>query len=267
MSKCSNEAAAALLLGEARAISGEKGRPDMKHILCLAAILQLVLPGQAQDGYLVFQRFPLSKTLQGADGELQLLQDRRLPTTAREELWGRLAPEVGDLWQQFKNDPPHNAFLRVVASDGRVTEQQELEQPLAGVEPIHLYGDARITYFVTVDNSTGFGSYAGPTTSLAEVAAGRLKWLDAADRATGKRKPIILVSSLKNHWKVENVRQGKGKEILVATCSPSGSGTFPDFVIAYARYFFDGHTWVVLERQEKGYSDFEQGFPDRKLFP
>jgi hypothetical protein len=69
-------------------------------------------------------------------------------------------------------------------------------------------------------------------------------------------------------WKIVAVPRGSGKEILQALCRPKNfNPSDEEFKLIYIRYYFDGKRWVRLAREQKGYSDFEDGFPSRSLFP
>jgi hypothetical protein len=77
----------------------------MKRIGSFAALFFMLLDGRAQEGpthhgepaklkdYVVYLRFPLTAELNGVGGELQLLQDARLPATPRNQIWGQLAAD------------------------------------------------------------------------------------------------------------------------------------------------------------------------------
>jgi hypothetical protein len=98
-----------------------------------------------------------------------------------------------------------------------------------------------------------------------------MSWLEAFNSATGKVERITVMQSLKTVWQIAPARVGGGKDILEARCrpgtGPAGKGSEPNFTLTYLRYAFNGKQWVRSVRERKGYSDFEAGFPDRKLFP
>ena len=219
----------------------------------------------------VFQRVPLSRAANGIDGELQLMQDSRLTSSLfRQKVWGfgDLATEDAEVHESVLKDGPfQKAYVRIVSSDGRALESEPLERPLARLEGVHLYSDNKNTYLVTVDYSAGWGSYSGPATLLAEVKSGRIHWLEATDGRTGKSARISLAATIKSVWKIVPVADGSGKDILEALCRPSFEVYDETFKLIYIRYHFDGKRWVLLEREQKGYSDFMEGFPARSLFP
>jgi hypothetical protein len=220
---------------------------------CLLAVL--LLPTAVSD------HARLTMAANGIDGELQLLQDARVTPALQKKLW-----EMGGVPEDFAN-----AAVRIVKPDGAVADSTELERPLARLDPMpaNLYDDSRQTWLVTTDYSTGTGSYAGPITTFVEVHDGRLHWLEATDSATGKTARIAVMHSLKTVWKTAPARDGHGREILEARCRPDARTKTGDveFVLSYYRYAFDGTRWIRRVRETKGFSEFEDGFPARRLFP
>lgn len=221
----------------------------------------------------VFQRLPLSETANGIDGELQLMQDARLTASLRKDLWG-----MGDLSDAadaqgpvLSGGPLRNAVVRIVRSDGTPVKSEALERPLARLEHARLYREHRDTFLLTVDYSTGVGSYSGPVTLFVEVTGGRLEWLEATESSTGKKERIALMRSLKTIWKIVAAPDGSGKEILEALCRPVLETALKpgdvEFRLTYRRYSFDGKKWVSLASERKGFSEFEDGIPNRSLFP
>ena len=240
--------------------------------LGLAALAVLAAYAQERGPRLaVFQRMPLASAADGIDGELQVMQDARITPAHRKALWGiadMAMKDANPMWDVFKKIPPRNGVLRIVNKDGTVVDSKNLERPLAWMDRAHLHGGNRVTYLVTVDYGLGWGSYNGPITFLVEIAGGRMNWLDAAVGRNGKSRPIVLMQSLKTVWKIVKAPGGQGREILAAACRPGDfTGSDTEFLMTYSRYFFDGKKWVRLDRLEEGYSDFEDGFPARSLFP
>lgn len=254
----------------------------VKRMGSFTGMLLLLLAAHAQEqekpnDYVIYQRNPLAKKLNGVNGEIQLLQDARLSAELREKTWGRMPIEMAELENPaspFKGDPARCAILRIVDRVGRVTEEKRLDKPLASMKEANLYGDDRITYLVSVDYSAGWGSYSGPITSLMEVAGGKLKWLEAVDEVTGQPEPINVMSSLKTAWKVTDAPRGTAKDILQIACRPDWSAPVSsvgdvDFFLIYTRYSFNGKTWVISGRREKGLAELDEldALLDRKPFP
>jgi len=214
-----------------------------------------------------YQSVPLSKATNGIEGELQLMQDARLTPSLRTQLWGT-GPSGSDAAEPPLNGGPLlNAEVRIVNSDGKPVVSEELERPLTKLEAARLYSGSGRTYLVTVDYSAGWGSYSGPITFLVEITDGRLRWLDRAESATGKRERIALMESLKTEWKIVAASSGSGKEILMVACRPTLEPGNAKFTLLYSRYFFDGKSWVELVREQEGYWESQDDFPDRSLFP
>jgi hypothetical protein len=226
---------------------------------------------QAPPQYKITARLPLSQASSGIDGYLELRQDARLTPELIGLLWGTGDINIDDdpKLAAFKNDPLHNGAIQVVDRAGKVLEVKTLERPLAKLRTAQLYGDAKLTYLLTVDYSAGFGSYSGPITSLVEVKGGHLRWLESTEPATGRTGEISLMESLKTTWRLVDAQDGKGKQILLAQCRPDRSSVKhdPDFTTQYARIYFDGSKWLAKVRTVKGLSEFDQGFPERKNFP
>ncbi len=219
----------------------------------------------------VFQRYGLTTKKNGIVGQLQLMQDSRIPATRRDQTWGQMAEDLGRLWPQFKKDPPRKATLRIVDHEGRVVDEEELKQALADLHPVSLYGDGRISYLLTVDYSAGWGSYNGPISFFVEVAGGKIKWVEDIDEKTGHSERISVMQSLKTVWRFARSENGKSRDILEAACRPAEwtkkNDGKNDFMLIYTRYFFNGNDWVVRQRLQEGFSEFEDGFPPRRLFP
>lgn len=244
------------------------------HLLCLPFLYGQTIPHQERGSgqYSVVLRMPLTKGANGVDGELVLLDDARLTPKLLDLMWGTGGIDIDDdpALAIFKNDLPHNAVIQIMARDGSVVDRLELERALVKLQTTKLYGNSKITYLVMVDYSAGFGSYSGPVTLPLEVGDGHLRWLEATQAKTGHTEQIELMNSLKTVWKFVDSADGKGKLILHAACRPDFNSKAKDdsaFTITYTRYYFDGTKWMYVDRKVQGFSEFEEGFPPRKLFP
>ncbi len=211
----------------------------------LGMLLLSVAIAAGQSGMIVAARMPLSLEHNGIEGELQL----------------RLSKPGASL------SVKRNAFLAVVGPRGKMADRADLERPDAKLETLRLRGDDHVTYPVTVDYSIGMGSYNGPLTFFVEVSAGKLRWVEAVDVKTGQSSRISLMRSLKTIWTLTDAPHGRHKEILQAACRPGFGSSEGGFLLSYTRYSFDGKRWIRYERTESGFSEFEDGFPDRALFP
>jgi hypothetical protein len=255
-------------------------------LLCVALVVSApLLAAQTSKlpRYAVVSKLPLSQSENEVEGKIQIMEDSRLTPQLRKSLWNTGALDTGidddPTLAAFRREAPHNAQLRLIGADGAVLEVSSLERPLARLDVAKLYGTARLTYLVTVDYSAGFGSYSGPITMLVEVHNGHLRWVEATDKGTGKKEKISVMKSLKTSWKIADSVSGATKDFLEAACrpdmkrkvfassDPNVQTSDDDFTLRYTRYYFDGSRWVRVSRQKPGFSEFEEGFPRRKLFP
>lgn len=211
------------------------------------------------------------KSLNGVDGRLELLQDSRLDESLRSILWNGAAvdslPTNHFYWQRFKDRPPQPAMIRVVDENGTVLEKMSFERPLAKCERIFLYPNKFPTFLLAVDYSIGMGSYAGPATSLVEIAGGALRIIEALDDTSKQREPIRLMRALKREWKLVSLHAGT--TILSVSChikwpQPPGGTTF---AISFSRYQHDGKQWVRYSKTEEGLWESDQPFPPASVFP
>jgi hypothetical protein len=85
--------------------------------------------------------------------------------------------------------------------------------------PRLIFGTAKTSFFVAVDYSVGFGSYAGVTTLLLYVVDCQFQRARATSADTQESEQIRLQDTLKSAWKVVPF-QGK-QDILLAYCRPA----------------------------------------------
>ena len=131
----------------------------------------------------VTQSLPLNKSANGISGTLQVLADSRLSSELQKQMWGVgdwsfILPEDDARRAEFEHSPPRNAQLRIVTDTGVVLRNVALEKPLAKVAEAHL-GNGKTSFFVAVDYSIGFGSYAGVTTLLLDIVGDQFQWTEA----------------------------------------------------------------------------------------
>ncbi|MGB7620857.1 MAG: hypothetical protein WBN92_00760 [Terriglobia bacterium] len=238
---------------------------------------------QTQDlprGYAIRASMALTERLSGINGRLELLEDERLSSEIRRELWGspiELACDNGGepprrtFCASVAHVPLRRAMVRLVGNDGRVIYQHLLERELGELTSRQLYGDGRNTYFITNDLSAGFGSYSGPVTLLAEVRHSAFHWLTATDEGTGHADTVSLMSSLKTRWEVLPPSAGS-RDILQVKCRPDFEKAAPDsadmpFLVTFERYHYNGTTWVRRARAESGFWENDGAFPLLTKFP
>jgi len=224
-----------------------------------------VKPGQEQSSaYVVYQSVALKPRYRGGMvGRLQILQDKRVTADYRQAAWGSsadqtfaLAPD-DPLLMILKKHPFLNSRLRLLGPGGKVIGEWQLDGSLATLDTLNLYGTGLPSYEITVDYGIGWGSYAGPGSSIVEIRGHRLVTVIHG-----------LGSSLKNAWRIVPALQGRGAEIEQVQCHPDwehpSSG---DFVIEYTTYRFSGGTWLKQTRQASGYWEDDETWPLRSEFP
>ena len=241
-----------------------------KSLICgiLLFTLGSAVCAAAPRGYAVVQTFGLEQEKNGVKGEMQLLVDSRLTPDIREKMWG-----VGDWsfvfspgskpYSRFSELPPANAKLQITDVVGKLIVERLLDAPLAKLEEFAAGGNN--VFLLTVDYSVGYGSYAGPGTSLLRVSEANFHDVDALDPATQQRKPIRLLKALKSDWRMTT--DSNVVEILSFTYGPAQAAADNQQVLTFTHYSFDGKQWLLYVRQQEGYWDTEQPFPPRSLFP
>jgi hypothetical protein len=187
----------------------------------------------------ITQSLRLNEAENGIDGALQVLTDSRLSSELQKQMWGVgdwsfVLPQGDARRAEFKQSHPKNAQLRIVTDTGLVLRDVSLEQPLARITEAHLW-NGKTSFFVAVDYSVGFGSYAGVTTLLLYVVDRQFQWARATSADAQESEQIRLPDTLKSAWKLVPF-QGK-QDILLAYCRPA-KVQVPgrDFVVGYVRY-------------------------------
>lgn len=206
---------------------------------------------QPKCDYVEYQRLPLTKQ-HGIDGALVVMRDRSMITA--EEY------SVDD------HETSCNALLYLEGNNNKRIETHELERPIARINTVNLIGGRPKSFSLTVDYSAGFGSYAGPGTKFFDVAAGKIKWVQAKDEKTNKVEKIHVAQTLKTEWKL--FPHGKNQDILEILCRPAFKSKSDDtFEVTYKRYRYNGHDWIHYSRSEDGFWENEGDFPKESLFP
>lgn len=202
--------------------------------------------------YAVYQRLPLIKSQHGSDGAVVVLRERSMLAV---EQYSPEEPET-----------PCNARLLLVGRNDVPRAVHELERPLAKIEAVQLVGGKPASFALTVDYSSGIGSYSGPATRFFDVTAGSIRWMQAKDSKTGKLQELRVASTLKTEWK--RVPHGRNQDVLEISCRPRFKDEHDDsFETTYRRYRFNGRDWLLYSRSEKGLWENEGAFPDEALFP
>lgn len=245
-----------------------------RAMLAIVALGFLALPAFAdaqQRDFKVSQRLRLVSATNGIDGALEVLTDSRFTDELKQDMWGigdwefvlAFLPEGDPRRAVFERKPPRNAELRIVTNTNQVLQRVSFERPLARVTKSHILG-SKTSFLVAVDYSVGFGSYAGVTTLLLDVADGQFRWAEAKDVNTQRIEPIRLADTLKSGWKLVPFRGYH--DILGVYCRPNFQ-VDNGFFVEYVRYRFNGEQWVKYERRQKGYWESDQPFPPLSKFP
>jgi hypothetical protein len=202
--------------------------------------------------YVEYQRLPLSKKLHGVDGSLVIVRERSL-----------LAAEQ---YSFDDHETSCNARLDLEGNDNNRVENLPLERPIARIETVRLIGGRPDSFSLTVDYSSGAGSYSGPGTRFFDVVAGSIQWVQANDETTRKTGEIHVARTLKTEWRL--VPYGKNQDILEISCRPAFNDATDDtFAVTYSRYRFNGYDWTHYSRSETGFWENEGDFPEEALFP
>ncbi len=228
--------------------------------------------------YRVSKSFPLSKSVNGIDGILQLLQDSRLPRNLYGKPFGTPFKDSymddKDVLPLFKDSPPLGAVLRIVSQRKELVLTEEShtsdDTPVAWLEEAKLVGK-KPTYLLTRDFSMSMGSYNGPITFFYEVAGGELKPVEYLDAKTEKKEQIALMRSLKTNCKLVASTNGTSQDILRVACRSNFDTKSKDeggFLVYYDRFHFDDRQWVKYENVERGYWEVDgEDFPSLSKFP
>ncbi len=202
--------------------------------------------------YAVYQRLPLTKGQHGSDGAVVVMREQSMLAV---EQYSPEEPET-----------PCNARLLLVGQNNVPVATQELERPLAKIAAVQLIGGRPASFALTVDYSSGIGSYSGPVTRFFDVIAGRMQWLQAQDSTSGKLQELRVASTLKTEW--QPFPHGRNQDLLEVSCRPRFKDEQDDsFEVTYRRYRFNGHDWLLYSRSEKGFWENEGAFPQESLFP
>jgi hypothetical protein len=238
---------------------------------------------QVPDGYASRISFPLTPGPDRMQGRLELLEDVRIRPSMREAIrqaWGDdpcagpATPALRSLCDAAERLPLRPALLRLVDRAGQVVATEAAPRPLADLSVARLHGSERRTYLLTVDLSSGAGSYSGPYTRLAEPAGHSFGWVVAVDTLGVGADTITLVRTLKTAWRAVPRSDVRGQDLLMVRCRPEldAPDSVPEterFILRFDRYTYDGARWVHRQRQERGFWEDEgpESFPDRTRFP
>lgn len=160
--------------------------------------------------------------------------------------------------------------LRIVDQDERVLKSFRISGRDRRLSRVVGNWSGGPIYFISGDESIGFGSYNGIMTQLFQVMDGHLHWV-MAENSSGKEQ-VHLMKSLKTHWRAEISSNQSTLDVFKVACRPDfekSTDSDPKFTVSYIRYHFDGKSWQTLAKTEEGFWEHEDdsNFPGKQLFP
>lgn len=220
----------------------------LRYVLLAFGLLPLNLYG-ADLKYFVYQS--LTASVGTTTGRIQILRDARLRGVKR-------IPLDIDGPQAITHT---SALLRLLDANGQKLEVHQLEKPLAWIKRSKVEGPGP-TFEVTVDFSTGAGTYNGPMTSFVSTGEGKMRWLEASEADNpGKHIVRFLDNGYRSYWKVKD-----SHTIFHAFAHPDVE-TGQHGVEKLSRYSFDGSRWTITSKEGPGAQDFEMAYPKDSEFP
>ncbi len=222
---------------------------------------------QTTGQYATVQSLVLHRKDNGVDGTLQLMLDKRLTTSAQETLWGKgewdfaLSPE-STLYKEFSNRLPAKSKLCIRSNTGKIVVERDLETPLAKLEAWTPSGQTEQLFFLTLDRSSGAGSYSGLETTLFKVSGGTLHEVNALDVHTNREEPIRLMKALKSDWRTTQ-QEDKSAILSVSSHPKDADGKF---VTVCVRYSLDRDHWIKYTHERDGIWESDQPFPEASAF-
>lgn len=226
-------------------------------------------PLTANGEYRIVQRVALKKASAGLAGRLEVLRDARLTWDVTFSQYRGDLPviESGDekVKEMFEKTPVRLAVVRAVDARGKVVDSKTLPCAEAEIKIVRLTKNAVPAYQVDCQYY-GPSLAGGVVGSFAEIVGGRLRWLEALDRKTGKTTPIELLDETQETWKF--ARTATGRDILAVATSWYQDGDSSNAQLLYRRFHFDGRRWLVFERMRRDdYWDENMPFPKIARFP
>lgn len=199
--------------------------------------------------YYVAQSLTVSSQGISGTSRIELLRDRRLR--------GKKAPlEI--------EGPESEGYLPAVLSlktpDGVIAASKLLERTDASMKWSKLDGPGPVIE-LTVDYTTGMGTYNGPITSFLLLGLPGLELLKVAGTAgQGQKELRLMDNGYRAIWAVKDPHT-----ILAAFASPSLNGEEGE--VELKRFSLEGGAWVRHALNKKGPSDFESWIPPEKDYP
>ena len=236
-------------------------------VSCIFLLMVCNAAGRSGPAYTVAQTFALSRDPNGVNGKMELLLDRRLTPAVRKLMWGTgdwsfVLPPESELFREFSAMPPAHAKLVIRDHSGKVIADRTLDGALAELKEWNPAAGRNREYLLTVDHSSGAGSYNGLATTVLDVSQASLRDAKAIDAATQKQELIRLSKTLKSDWRIDSC--SRVTTILFVSCHP---GKADNFVVDYVRYKWNGSTWLKYGREAPGVWESDEPFPASSVFP
>ncbi|HET6841648.1 MAG TPA: hypothetical protein VFK06_08160 [Candidatus Angelobacter sp.] len=235
-------------------------------VSCIFVFMVCNAAGRSGPAYTVAQTFALSRDANGMNGKMELLLDSRLTPAVRKLMWGTgdwsfvLSPE-SELFREFSATPPAHARLVVTDNSEKVIADRTLDTALAEMKEWSPASGPNREYLLTVDHSSGAGSYNGLATTVIRVSQSSLHDVESVDVASQKQELIRLSKTLKSDWRIDS--SSGVTNILFVSCHP---GKADGFVIDYVRYEWNGSAWLKYVRKAPGVWESDGPFPARSAF-
>ncbi|AKA22359.1 hypothetical protein [Pseudomonas chlororaphis] len=222
--------------------------------------------GQAASQEDAPQGYRIAQELLVGDGTvLEVLEDRRITAQLHAQSWGNgLDEETFDESTDSELQPRLEARVRLVSAVGEILAEEALGYPLAKVEKAPLGGLPFPVFFLTVDQTAPMGTYSGPATQILAPTRSRLEPMPYRDEQ-GKQRPLTMAQTGKAAWQVMAPAPGATESIAQVSSAPADEGD--DFVTTYRTYRWVDGQWAATSRQQPGYWDAEDEFPEVSVFP
>lgn len=231
----------------------------------------------ADGEYVIMQSAVLKKAVGGIDGRLELLRDARVnDDISLIEMNGEtselddLNTKEAEIKEMFEKVPPRTAIFRLLDARGRIAASKSLQCVRAEFKAVKLYATAKPTFEV-ICNYQNAAPVWGAESRFAEIAEGKIQWLEAFDSKTNEKVEMAFVNSHRIGWEFGRAAKGKSRDILSVYTGWKTSPTDADdgdFLVYYWRFHFDGTRWIRYERTvEEDYWEDEFGFPKPAKFP
>jgi hypothetical protein len=173
--------------------------------------------------------------------------------------------------QTIDQDKRKNAIVYLRNSKGKTLDLKELEKPTAKFVKNAICPRSSF-YLIEVDYSAGAGSYNGPTIFMIEVKEEKISFLYAEH--TGIMKELALMTSLKTGWWPALKTANGCHDVLSLSCRPDFNKSKDmqdkvEFMLIYRRYHFNGQKWIIFEKTESGFWEYEDNddIPGEASFP